>query len=384
MRLGVVGAGALGLRVLAHLALPDVQGAVRVTHVCDPADGRAEAAAGRFGVARWSRSLERLLEDPAVDAVTIASPIPLHHEQGMAAIRAAKHVHFNKTMALTTEQATELIETARTAGLHLVASPGEMLRPHNQRVKAMLAEGVIGTVCWAACGAAFGDYHVEEPERQGTGPLENIDPSWYFRSPGGGPLYDMTVYALHGLTGILGSAERVTALSGTRIREREIAGRRITADAHDNTLVLLDFGSGLLALAYGTAAGVLTDGVAWDPSGSYYGTRGRITGLLLDGAPFDYPGRDLVTDPAAEPRRDPGERAGWLLPHVTEAHRALPEQHVFEDVMQLVDWIRDGKPSIATAEHARHVIDIVDAAYRAAATGTTQRLTTTVEGMAPR
>ena len=117
--------------------------------------------------------------------MTIASPIPLHHEQGMAAIRAAKHVHFNKTMALTTEQATELIE-ARTAGLHLVASPGEMLRPHNQRVKAMLAEGVIGTVCWAACGAAFGDYHVEEPERQGTGPLENIDPSWYFRSPGGG------------------------------------------------------------------------------------------------------------------------------------------------------------------------------------------------------
>ena len=183
----------------------------------------------------------------------------------------------------------------------------------------------------------------------------------------------MTVYALHGLTGILGSVERVTALSGTRIREREIAGRRITADAHDNTLVLLDFGSGLLALAYGTAAGVLTDGVAWDPSGSYYGTRGRITGLLLDGAPFDYPGRDLVTDPAAEPRRDPGERAGWLLPHVTEAHRApraarLRGRHAARGL----DPRREAEHR--TAEHARHVIDIVDAAYRAAATGTTQRL----------
>jgi predicted dehydrogenase len=382
LRLGVVGAGALALRVLAHLALPDVQDAVRVTHVCDPAEGRAEAAAGRFGVVRWSRSLERLLEDPAVEALTIASPIALHHEQGLAAIRAGKHVHFNKTMALTPEQATELIEAGRAAGVRLVASPGEMLRPHNQRVKAMIADGVIGTVCWAVCGAAFGDYHVGEPERQGTGPLENIDPSWYFRSPGGGPLYDMTVYALHGLTGILGSVERVTALSATRIREREVAGRRITADAHDNTLILLDFGDGLLALAYGTAAGVLTDGVDCDPSGSYYGTRGRITGLLLDGAPFDYPGRDLVTEPGVAPRRDPGDRAGWLLPHVTEAHRTLPEQHVFEDVMQLVDWIRDGTPTIATAEHARHVIDIVDAAYRAASTGTTQRLTTTVEGTA--
>ena len=37
--------------------------------------------------------------------------------------------------------------------------------------------------------------------RQGDDPLCNIDPSWYYRKPGGGPLYDMTVYAMHGLTG---------------------------------------------------------------------------------------------------------------------------------------------------------------------------------------
>ncbi len=95
--------------------------------------------------------------------MTIASPIALHHEQGLAAIRAGNHVHFNKTMALTPEQATELIEAARAAGVRLVASPGEMLRPHNQRVKAMIADGVIGTVCWAVCGAAFGDYTSASP-----------------------------------------------------------------------------------------------------------------------------------------------------------------------------------------------------------------------------
>ncbi|GAB4185439.1 MAG: hypothetical protein Fur005_47890 [Roseiflexaceae bacterium] len=43
--------------------------------------------------------------------------------------------------------------------------------------------------------------------------LSNVDPSWYFRKPGGGPLYDMTVYSLHGLTGVLGPAKRVTAMS---------------------------------------------------------------------------------------------------------------------------------------------------------------------------
>jgi predicted dehydrogenase len=44
--------------------------------------------------------------------------------------------------------------------------------------------------------------------------------------------------------------------------------------------------------------------------------------------------------------------------------------------MQLVDWVREDKPSIVTAEHARHVIDIIESAYRASATGRTQELTT--------
>ncbi len=55
----------------------------------------------------------------------------------------------------------------------------------------------------------------------------------------------------------------------------------------------------------------------------------------------------------------------------------MKEKHVFEDIMQLVDWVREGRPSVATAEHARHVVDIIGSAYRAAATGRTQRVRTT-------
>ena len=71
------------------------------------------------------------------------------------------------------------------------------------------------------CGSAFGRYHESEHEfRGGDDVLSNVDPSWYFRKPGGGPLYDMTVYSLHALTTVLGPAQRVTALSGTRVKER--------------------------------------------------------------------------------------------------------------------------------------------------------------------
>lgn len=55
----------------------------------------------------------------------------------------------------------------------------------------------------------------------------------------------------------------------------------------------------------------------------------------------------------------------------------MEEAHVYEDVMQLVDWVRDGTPAIVTAEHARHVVEIFDAAYRSAETGMAQNLRTT-------
>ena len=47
--------------------------------------------------------------------------------------------------------------------------------------------------------------------------------------------------------------------------------------------------------------------------------------------------------------------------------------------MQLVDVIREGKETLATPEHARHVIDIIESGYRAAETGQTQDLTTSFE-----
>lgn len=371
LRLGVVGAGSVSQCLLRHLMLPDVADAVAVVNVCDPAPGRAEATAAAFGIARFSRDLDELLDDDRVDAVTIASPIGLHYEQGMTAICTGRHVHFNKTMAVTSEEATQLIEEARLRRVALVASPGEMLRPHHARVKELLAEGAIGTVCWAACGASLGTYHERESERAG-GAGGAIDPSRCSRRPGGGSLYDMTVDSLHALTGILGNVRRVTALSGVRIAERQSA-RRAGTDADDNTVMLLDFGDGLFAFAHGTAAGILTDDPRSDINGRYYGTSGEIVGKKLNGKPFDYAGSVLA---AQDPHGDQ-----WLLPHVRAEHRTLPEQHVFEDVMQLVDLVRDGTITPVTPEHARHVIEIIEAAYRAAVSGETQDLRTTVTGM---
>ena len=363
--IGVVGAGSIGIRgALQHLCLPDVQDRVALAAVCDPVPGRAQAAAEKYGVARAYEDYSALLADPEVDAVTLCSPIGLHYAQAIEAIGAGKHIHFNKTMTTSAQEATHLIEAAQARGVKLVASPGQMLRPQNQQIRRLIQEGALGRLAWAATGAAFGSYHEREGLRQGDDVLSNINPAWYWRKPGGGPLYDMTVYGLHTLTGVLGPARRVTAMSGIGLPTREFRGQAYPVDADDNTLLLLDFKDSLFAFVYGTLAGTLTQFGQPD----FYGTKGSIVGLKYNGAPLDYPGREV-----AESAQQGGN---VLLPHVVGRHRDLDEAHVFEDIMQLVDWVREGISSICTAEHARHVVEIIEAGYRAAETGQTQTLTT--------
>lgn len=373
VRLGIVGVGALTLRaLLPHLTQEDVRPALVVRALCDPVAARGAAAASQYGIARCVGTIEELVADDEIDAVTIASPIGLHAEHVRIALTAGKHVHVNKTLSTTVAEATELIELAAANGLRLVASPGEVLRPQLARTRELITAGAIGRLSWAICGCAFGRYHeTEEPERRGVAG-EPIDPSWYFRRPGGGPLYDMTSYALHGLTTVLGPAARVTAMSGVVLPQREFAGRRIDAEMDDNSIALLDFGSGAFAVVHGTAAGTVIEDFA---AARFFGTDGEIAGLLLNGKPFDFPGRELTTD---APTWD------WdvqmrVLPHVTGPHRQIPESHVFEDIMQLVDWVREGVPSPVTAEHARHVIDIIESTYRSAASGRTETLSTTFD-----
>jgi predicted dehydrogenase len=354
IRLGVIGVGALTLRgILPHLSQDDVRPLVSVEALCDPVLERAETAAERYRVPHALATVEQMLAEAPIDAVTVASPIGLHYEHCRAALAAGKHVHANKTMTTTVREADELIALAAERSLHIVASPGEVLRPQVTRTRELIEAGAIGELSWALCGSAFGAYHEDEPERTDAPGGAPIDPTWYFRNPGGGPMYDMTVYALHRLTSILGPAQAVVALSGIRIAEREFLGARIATEADDNTILLLDFGEGMFAVAYGTAAGTHSNQFA---AGVYFGTRGTIDGILLNGAPFDDAGGDL--------------------PHVVGAHRQMDEAHVFEDIMQLVEWILDDKPTPVTAEHARHVIDIIESGYRSARTGRREQLST--------
>ncbi|MEJ7706277.1 MAG: Gfo/Idh/MocA family oxidoreductase [Nocardioidaceae bacterium] len=185
LRIGVVGVGALSSgRSFRHLSTPDLSGTLKLTALCDPVMERAELVAGQHGVEHVFDSLSAMLEADVVDAVTIVSPIGLHYQHVRDALAAGKHVHVNKTMTTTVEEADEVIGLARDRGLALVASPGEVLRPQVSAVRDAIGSGSIGKVAWAICGCAFEQYHEDEPERDLAG---GIDPTWYYRFPEADP-----------------------------------------------------------------------------------------------------------------------------------------------------------------------------------------------------
>jgi predicted dehydrogenase len=364
VRIGMAGCGSVAQRgLLPHLAQEDIRQWCELTAVMDPVPGRAEATAEKFGAKLAFEDYDAMLASE-IDAVVIASPIGVHHDQSMRAIAAGKHLHLNKTMTTTRAEADEVIEAAAKAGVKVVASPGRAHRPLAKRVKAILEAGEIGRVYWAETGAAGGG-HEFESVRTGDDVLSNVNPAWYYRRPGGGPMYDMTVYALHTITGILGPVKRVTGMSGIGLKQRSFKDQTLDVDMDDNTHLLMDFGGEVFCLVYGSNS---FSGPARPFSMPFIsGSEGAIA---VSRQGIEVWGRSIEEGHRVEsPGRD--------MPFVFGSHLELPERHVYSDIMHMVDCVLNDKEPVVSAEHARHVIEIIELGYKAAETGQTQELTTT-------
>ena len=357
--IGVAGCGSIGLRsALDHFKHGDLDDTARITAVCDPAPGRAKAAAEKYGVPAYYEAYEDMLEDLNVDMVTLCSPIGLHYDQGMKAIAAGKHIHFNKTMTVETWESDNIISAAEKAGIHIVASPGVAFMPGVQRARRAVLEGTLGMLSWGYVDnvAGGGHFHTNEYMRTGDDPLSNVNPTWYFKKPAGGPQYDVAVYALHNITSILGPAKQVTALSGKQYEYHEYRGEKIENEMDDSTTILIGYGSGFHVICNSVTADHMMKENFCFPD--IHGTKASIIAKRVGDKLIDYPGDHQ--------------------PHVLGIHQELPERHVFEDIMQVADLVRyGGKVDIGSPEQARHVIEIIEAGYRAARTGITQELKTT-------
>ena len=321
VRVGVIGCGSVSGVYLPRLQQLQAQGVrAELVAACDRDPSRREVVRERYGVERFTTDYRELLADPEVDLVLVLTSMQEHGEITRAALEAAKHVLVEKPMAMTLEEGRQIVALAKTSPGYLLCAPHVVLSPTYQAIWRRVQAGDIGRVLTAR------DFYGW------------AGPSWgqWFYRPGGGAMFDLGVYNVTTLTGLLGPAKRVMAMSGIAIPERVVDGEAIQVQTDDNAHLLLDFGDAVYA--------VVTTGFTIQryrvPGIELYGTDGTIQMIGEDWAPTGY---ELWQN-----------RAGcW---QIFDVGAGWPWA---DGLRHLIESVQTGTPPIVTPEHAFHALEIM-------------------------
>lgn len=351
VRIGLVGCGAIaqvmhlpGIQTMAE------QGKVEIVAVADVFAEKAAETAAKYGIPAHFGDLEKMLRDAEFDLLVNLTPIPDHFMVSLTALRAGRHVYTQKPMSLTLDEATLLIDEARERKLLLGCAPEHPVRPMIQKIRSLIEEGTIGRVTFARVISSHGGPEKHDVPRDST---------WFYQA-GSSPILDLGVHGLSQITAILGPVRRLACFSGRTQDERittagAYAGKRISVNIDDNSLLMLDFGDATYAIQDSSYCVDAT----LSPRLEIHGSEGTLTvvGRAMTTSTLQlYQTKDKewreVAVPPAPPVRDLG-------------------------TLHVVDALREGTPLILTGERGRHLLDVMTKAPLAAKEGRTVETETT-------
>jgi predicted dehydrogenase len=368
LRVAIVGCGDVAHR--SYLPpLNELADRAEVVGCCSSRMESAELAvaavrASSPGATAFDR-LDEMLTTARPDAVFNLTPAPVHGEITSACLAAGAHVYSEKPLAASIEEADRLIAEARAAGVLLLCAPASAATRQMKWLREIVDSGSLGrpTLATAMCA--------------GMGPA-----GWYeytgdptvFYGPSVGPLRDLGIYRLHEMTALLGPVRRVSAMGKIAIPERTIvagprAGQTLTVTSPDHVLIDMEFASGALGQLLSSFAVPDIRG----PRLEIHFTEGSIslTGDQFSEIPADVfalsAGRSAAGRVLAQGRND-----GLLPPPPPDRFTT-----VSLGVEHFLACVAGTQRPILTAEHARHTLDVVLAAYESIADGGPRDLRTT-------
>jgi predicted dehydrogenase len=330
VRLGIVGCGNVLGAYMELIASLRGRGLAEVTIACGR-EAQRERAVREFRIPRFTLDHREVLAAKDVDLVLILTSMRSHGALAIEALAAGKHVLVEKPLAVTLEEAARLVEASRTSRGLLLCAPFTILSPTFREIARRVQAGEIGMVVLAR-----GRYGWAGPDWA----------DWFYQA-GGGALFDLGVYNLTSLTGILGPVQRVVAMAGAAIPRRGVGGREVPVEVEDNAQVTLDFGGALFA----TVMTGFTIQQYRSPGLEIYGTEGTIQML---GDDWDPDGFELW-------RNDAG---AWQLFRETD-----PNWPWTDGLRHAIGCILGGTRPLCTPEHACHVLEVMLAARQSAREG---------------
>ncbi len=142
-QIGVIGCGKIAQT--RHLPEYAQNKDVRLAGYYDFNLQRAKQIADQYGGIAYE-SVEALLADKEIDAVSVCVANNAHAEVSIAALRAGKHVLCEKPMAVTLEQCEEMVQAANEAGKYLMIGQNQRLAKAHVKAKELIQAGEIGKI----------------------------------------------------------------------------------------------------------------------------------------------------------------------------------------------------------------------------------------------
>jgi len=338
VKFGVIGAGGIALRKTIPAMLESANcDLVAVMDVCD-----VDNIAASLKLEKAYSTEAELLDDPAIEAVYIASPAGLHRNQIVAAAERGKHVLCEKPLTLSVAESESAVAACRANGVFL--QEGYMMKFHGAHaaIRQLIDAGKIGKVV-----SMRGQLSCWYPPIPGAW---RQDPD----KGGGGALIDMATHLYDLLEYFGGPIRRVMAMTGNLVQDYK---------SEDAATTLLEFAGGAHATVdtffcvpdeasrtrleiYGSAGSIFTEGTIGQSTG---GTAEGIFDLGAGGYDATQ-NKDVVR--AFEPIDFP-----QVNPYTAEC------DYFAECILNARE------PEINNAENALHIMRVTELAYASAREG---------------
>ena len=118
----------------------------QVAAVSDLRDDRLALVSSRYPTVRTTRDCRELIEDPAIDAVAIATPVSTHYDLALRALQAGKHVLVEKPLSSDTDQAQHLIDVAQKRNLVLMVDHTFVYTGAVRKIRELVESGGLGEI----------------------------------------------------------------------------------------------------------------------------------------------------------------------------------------------------------------------------------------------
>ena len=344
LRIGVIGCGSVSEKYLPDLTS---QPFIDIVSACDIRKHRAEKKANEFGIPNVYGNIEEMLAGVDFEFLVDLTSMPAHYEINKRGLQAGKHVWSEKPLAKTVEQGKELIELAKARGVGFWAAPAMVISPKFHFMADVLAQKKLGRVCAAhAFYGHSGWQWLWAPE---------------FFMDGGGSLFDLGVYNVITLTGLLGPVSRVAGIWSIVHPEVTVTtheGEKVSVkvETDENAMLLMEHENGVLTHVQ-TGFSYFDQMQPHDTikddlhSIEIIGDEGMMKLVGFDWGPIAV---DLST--MANPKM--------------ERYALEPEDFRWQmGASYIADCILTGKKPLITAEHALHALEIMNACRKSGKTG---------------